>query len=138
MPQGHHRGPDRPGGASPSRRRALGRDEAARRRSQRVGSVGFLLAAAAPVVLWHDLVADIAASFELEWTYLVSGWTPWVLMALGLLCFIPVAVGELRDRDGRFHRPGTAAWSGWGVTLYILGFALATQVAQIADSFTRG
>jgi hypothetical protein len=23
--------------------------------------------------------------------------------------------------------------SGWGVTLYLLGFALATQVAQIAD-----
>jgi hypothetical protein len=29
------------------------------------------------------------------------------------------------------HRPGTGAWAGWGVTLYLLGFALATQVAQI-------
>jgi hypothetical protein len=130
--------PSRPGSAAPVVRRRLGRDEAARRRSRRVGLAGFLLAAALPVVLWHDLVIEIAGSFQLEWTYLVSGWTPWVLMTLGLLCFIPVAVGELRDRDGRFYRAGTAAWSGWGVTLYILGFALATQVAQIADSFARG
>ena len=138
MGQGQQRHPGRAGSASPTPRRPLGRDEAARRRSQRVGFVGFLLAAALPVVLWHDLVADIVAGFELEWTYLVSGVTPWALMALGLLCFIPVAVGELRDRRSRFHRSGSAAWTGWGVTLYILGFALATQVAQIADSFTRG
>jgi hypothetical protein len=27
-------------------------------------------------------------------------------------------------------------WYGWGVTLYLLGFALATQVAQITDGLT--
>ena len=129
-------GRDRPVAAP--RRRPLGRDEAARRRSRRVGAVGFLLAAALPVVLWHDLVAEIASAYELEWTYLVSGWTPWVLMALGLLCFVPVAIADLRHRDSRFHPPATAAWSGWGVTLYLLGFALATQVAQIADTFRAG
>ena len=57
------------------------------------------------------------------------GWTPWVLMALGLACFIPVAVEALRDPERRFVRRGTDAWSGWGVSLYLLGFGLATQVA---------
>jgi hypothetical protein len=102
-----------------------------------VGATGFLLAAVLPVVLWHDLVRDIAGEFSLDWKYLVSGWTPWALMVLGLLCFIPVGFHELRDR-GRFHRRGTGAWAGWGTTLYLLGFLLATQVAQIADGFTRG
>lgn len=100
--------------------------------------VGFLLAAALPVVLWHDLVADILDGFELEWSYLVSGMTPWALMLLGLLCFIPVGVHDLRDRHRRFHSRGTGHWVGWGTTLYLLGFLLATQVAQISDGFARG
>ena len=50
---------------------------------------------------------------------------------LGLLCAIPVAVAHWRDREGRFYSTGSAAWSGWGVTLYVLGFGLASQVAQI-------
>jgi hypothetical protein len=55
-------------------------------------------------------------------------------MSLGLLCFVPVALREWRDPDRRFPGRGTAAWSGWGVSLYLLGFLLATQVSQIADS----
>lgn len=118
--------------------RPLGRDELARRRARRVGAVGFVLAAALPALLWHDVVTAIAGEFQLEWRYLVTGWTPWVLMALGLLCFVPVAVADLRDRDRRFHRRGTGHWAGWGVSLYLLGFALATQVAQIADGLAAG
>lgn len=104
--------------------------EAQRRRSQQVGAVGVLVAAALPVVLWHDVVADIAAVSRFDST-LVAGWAPWVLMALGLLCVVPVVLEHLRNRDRRFHRPGSGAWVGWGVTLYLLGFGLATQVAQI-------
>jgi len=121
-----------------ARGRPLGRDERSRRQARRVGAVGFLLAAGLPVLFWHDLVADIASEFELDWRYLVSGWTPWVLMTLGLLCFIPVALDELRDHRRRFPGRGTGAWAGWGTTLYLLGFLLATQVAQIADGFTSG
>jgi hypothetical protein len=47
-----------------------------------------------------------------------------------------VAASHLRDPDRRFARRGTNAWAGWGVTLYLLGFALATQVAQIAELWT--
>jgi hypothetical protein len=109
---------------------ALGASERARRQARRTGAAGLAVAAAAPAVLWHDVVADIAASSRWEATA-VAGWAPWLLMALGLSCAIPIWVEDLRDHERRFHRRGTAAWAGWGVTLYLLGFALATQVAQI-------
>lgn len=93
-----------------------------------------LVAAVLPVLLWHDVVADVAraatgGSQQLSVT--VVGWVPWVLMALGLLCAIPVAVDRRRSRNGRFYTAGAGAWAGWGVTLYLLGFGLATQVAQL-------
>jgi hypothetical protein len=100
------------------------------------GAIGFLAAAALPVVLWHRVIADIASEFRFDATYLVTGWTCWLLMALGLACFVPVAVERIRDPERRFYRRGTGAWYGWGVTLYLLGFALATQVAQIADGLS--
>ncbi len=114
-------------------RRPSRRDPAAaRRRAQAVGLVGVLVAAALPVWLWHDVIADIARVSRVDLT-VVFGWAPWTLMLLGLLCAVPLAVEHLRDRDGRFHHRGSGAWVGWGVSLYLLGFALATQVAQIHD-----
>jgi hypothetical protein len=111
-------------------------ERASRRRARRVGAVGFITAVALPIVLWHRVVADIAGEFRLDAKYLITGWSPWVLMALGLLCFVPVAVEDWRDPDRRFYRAGTGAWFGWAITLYLLGFALATQVAQIADGLS--
>ena len=52
------------------------------------------------------------------------------------MCFVIVAVVDLRDRDRRFYGPGSGAWAGWGITLYLLGFALATQVAQITEGIS--
>lgn len=101
-----------------------------------MGAVGFAGACALPVVLWGDVMADIYAVTQQggeELAVLVVGWAPWVLMALGLLCVVPMALERLRDRERRFYRRGDGAWAGWGVTLYLLGFALATQVAQIHD-----
>jgi hypothetical protein len=100
------------------------------------GVVCFAAAAALPVVLWHRVVADIASQFRLEPAYLLTGWTCWALMALGLACVVPAALQDWRDRRRRFYRRGTGAWYGWGVTLYVLGFGLATQVAQIADGLS--
>jgi len=103
-----------------------------------VGRAGFLLAVALPVVLWHRVVGRIAAGFRLDLDYLVTGWSPWVLMGLGLVCLAVAGVIDRRGRERRFHTAGSAAWVGWGVSLYLLGFGLATQVAQIADGFARG
>ena len=114
-------------------RRAMGRDERSRLKAQVVGAFGVLIAAALPVVLWHDVIAMIVGEYEPTFRYFVTAAMPWLLMVLGLLCAIPLAVSELRDRERRFHRQSGRAWAGWGVTLYLLGFALASQVAQIVD-----
>jgi hypothetical protein len=104
---------------------------------RRTGAVGFLIALGLPVVLWHRVIADIASEFQLDLRYLVTGWSPWVLMGLGLACLATAGVIDWRTRDRRFYGPTGTAWVGWGVSLYVLGFALATQVAQIADGFAR-
>jgi hypothetical protein len=110
----------------------------ARRRGRRTGAVGFAAALAVPLVLWHHVIGAIASEFRLDVRSLVTGWSPWVLMALGLACLATAGVIDWRQRDRRFYGPGSAAWVGWGVSLYLLGFGLATQVAQIADGFARG
>jgi hypothetical protein len=109
------------------------RERAHRRRTLRIGGLLVLGMAVLPVVLWHTTIVAIASAFRLEARYFLMGWTPWILMALGLACFIPIAVEALRDPERRFVRRGTGAWYGWGLTLYLLGFGLATQVQQIAD-----
>jgi hypothetical protein len=111
-------------------------ERAHRRAARRVGALGFVTAVALPLILWHRVIADIAGEFRLDARYLVTGWTPWVLMVLGLCCFIPVVLEDWRGPDRRFYSAGTGAWFGWGITLYLLGFALATQVAQIADGLS--
>ena len=90
-------------------------------------------AAILPIALWHDVISMIVGEYELSIRYFLTAAMPWILMILGLLCAIPLAVSELRDRERRFHRQNGRAWAGWGVTLYLLGFALASQVAQIVD-----
>jgi len=111
----------------------LERERARRRRTLRAGAALVLAAAALPAILWHATIAAIASAFRMEARYFVMGWTPWVLMGLGLACFVPVAIEALRDPDRRFVRRGTNAWWGWGVSLYVMGFGLATQVQQIAE-----
>ena len=115
----------------------LQRQQAARRNARRTGAAGFVAALCLPVLLWHRTVSAIASEFHLDARYLIAGWAPWALMALGLLCLAIAGIIDWRARDRRFYGPGSAAWVGWGLSLYILGFALATQVAQIADSVGR-
>jgi hypothetical protein len=115
----------------------LQHEQAARRRARRTGAVGFAAALALPILLWHHVIAAIASEFRLDVRYLVTGWSPWALMAMGLVCLAIAGVIDWRERERRFYGPGSAAWVGWGLSLYILGFALATQVAQIADAVGR-
>ena len=111
---------------------ALVRVERRRRQARQIGALGFLLAAALPVVLFHRAIVDIAAAFQFDLEYF-SGWTPWLLIAAGLAFFLPVAWSAGRDPGGRWYPRARNAYAGWGITLYLLGFGLATQVVQIHD-----
>ena len=86
-----------------------------------------------PVVLWHRAMWMIAEDFRLEGDYLVTGWTGYALIALGLLFFVPVVLSIGRRPDSRFYPRSRGAYVGWGVSLYTLGIMLASQVAIIAD-----
>jgi hypothetical protein len=112
------------------------RDEARHRQARRVGALGFLAAASAPWLLWHRALSLVARDFRFEPGYL-SGWIPWLLIGLGLLFLIPVAASAGRDPGTRWYPRARNAYAGWGVTLYILGCALAAQVAQITQDLPR-
>ena len=102
------------------------------KRARRVGAISFLGAAALPILLFHRLVADIAAEFRLDLRYLVAEWSPWILLAIGLAFLAPVAFTAGRNAESRWYPRARNAYAGWGITLYLLGMALATQVAAIA------
>ena len=110
---------------------ATARARASRRRDRVVGTIGYCAAAAAPPLLWHEVVADIAAEFRLNVAYLVAEWTPWVLLAAALCFLAPVAWSAGRNPAGRWYPRARNAYAAWGITLYLLGTALAVQVAQI-------
>lgn len=112
------------------RRTGAQRLDIRRRRARSVGALGFVLAAALPVLLFRRVVAEV--DFRLDWHYLV-GWTPWALIVLGLLFMVPVVVSAGRDPSSRLYLRARNAYAGWGITLYLLGFALATQVATLVD-----
>ena len=79
-------------------------------------------------------MAMIAEDFRFEAEYLVTGWTGYTLIGLGLLFFIPVVLSIGRRPDSRFYPRSRGAYVGWGVSLYTLGIMLATQVAVIASA----
>jgi hypothetical protein len=107
--------------------------ERGRRRARRVGAAGFLLAASWPAVVWHDLIASIAREWRPDAVYLVSQWTPWALIALGLLFALPVAWSIGRDPESRWYPRARNAYAAWAVSLYVLGVLLGVQVATIAS-----
>ena len=45
---------------------------------------------------------------------------------------LPVVISIGRHPESRFYPRSRNAYTGWGITLYLLGCAIATQVAQIA------
>jgi hypothetical protein len=93
-----------------------------------------VIAAAMPVVLWHRAMAIIAEDFRFEFDYLVTGWTAYALIAVGLLFFLPVVISIGRRPDSRLYPRSRGAYVAWGVSLYTLGIMLASQVAVIAEA----
>jgi hypothetical protein len=92
---------------------------------------GFAAAVALPLVVWHHAIAQLAAGFRPTLAYFLTGWTPFGLMALGLLFFVPVVYSIGLSSYARAYPRRRNAYAGWGATLYLLGVGLATQVAAI-------
>jgi hypothetical protein len=107
------------------------RQRLSRRQAQLVGLGGFLGAAVLPVVLWHRAFSIIASDFRLETEYLVTGWTGYSLIGLGLLFMVPVVWSIGRRPDSRFYPRSRNAYAAWGICLYLLGLMLASQVAAV-------
>jgi hypothetical protein len=112
--------------------RRVARDALDRRTARWVGFGGFLLALALPAALWHRAIGIIATDFRLDFGYLVTGWTAYALIALGLLFAVPVVLSIGRDPGSRLYPRSRQAYAGWGAVLYLLGMILASQVQQIA------
>ena len=106
------------------------RIDRSRREARLIGALGFLFAFGLPVVLFSDVVATLAEQPKLEIHYL-SGWVPWVLLTSGLAFLLPVAWSAGMNPESRWFPRARAAYTGWGITLYLLGFVLAWQVAGI-------
>jgi hypothetical protein len=102
---------------------------ASRRQKQLVGLAGFAGAAALPALLWHRAIGVVASDFRVEADYLLTGWLGYALIAGGLLLLLPVAWSAGRHPDSRLYPRMRQAYMGWGVSLYLLGFAVAAQVA---------
>jgi len=102
-----------------------------RRKARWVGFFGFLLAATLPPLLWHRSIDAIASDFRFEVEYLVTGWTAYALIGLGLLFFVPVLVSIGRSPESRLYPRGRNAYAAWAISLYLLGLILASQVAAV-------
>jgi hypothetical protein len=100
------------------------------------GLAGLAGAAALPLVLWHHVIAVVASDFRLDPDYLLTGWTGYGLIALGLLFMLPVALSCGRRPESRLYPRSRNAYFGWGVSLYLLGALLASQVAVSVTGLT--
>jgi hypothetical protein len=107
------------------------RDQLASRRNARlVGLAGFLVAASLPPILWHRAIAEVTSNFHVEAQYL-TGWIAYAMIVIGLAFLVPVLLSIGRHPQSRLYPRSRNALLGWGVSCYLLGIALATQVAQL-------
>lgn len=107
------------------------------RQAKAAGVLGFAAAAALPIVLWHDAMAELASGFRPSLSYLVTGLAPFGLIAVGLLLFVPVIYSIGLSTYAPAYPRRRNAYAGWGVTLYLLGVALAAQVAAITHGLAQ-
>lgn len=97
-----------------------------------MGVGGFAAAIALPIVLWHHAIGQLAAGFQPNITYFLTGWTPFGLIAAGLILLVPVVYSIGLSSYAPAYPRNRNVYAGWGMTFYLLGLALASQVATIA------
>ncbi len=80
------------------------------------------------VAIWGGLSSAGATAGTLL-SGVVMTWSSWRLAFL-----VPVLVATWLDPGSRWYPRARNAYAGWGITFYLLGCALATQVAQITET----
>lgn len=99
-----------------------------------VALAALLVAGAAPAALYRHLLGQLMDGFALEFGFLVTGASGFALIALGLLCSLPVALSVGADPESRLYPRNRTALAGWGVSLYLMGLVLVAQIGAIAES----
>ena len=107
------------------------------RTARLTGWVGLVLAVAVPAVLWRRPIGMVAEDFVWDFNYML-GWVGYALIAAAVLFMLPVVVSIGRSPASRFYPRSRHALIGWSVSLYVLGCAIAAQVATIASGLGDG
>ncbi len=95
--------------------------------------LGFAAAVALPVVLFGRVVSTLLEKPEWGQLHYLTGWTPWVLLAGGVLFMLPVVASKPLSPEHRLYPRARNAYIGWSTVLYVLGFLLAWQVWRIQN-----
>jgi hypothetical protein len=105
-------------------------------RSERLlGLAGLIAAAGVPVVLFRDLLSDVATTFEPSLNWLLTGASGFALIFAGVIAATPVVISIGRTPDSRLYPRSRGALAGWGVSLYLMGAMLLVQIGAIADTW---
>jgi hypothetical protein len=105
-------------------------------RSERLlGLAGLIAAAGVPVVLFRDLLSDVATTFEPSLNWLLTGASGFALIFAGVIAVTPVVISIGLTPDSRLYPRSRGALAGWGVSLYLMGSMLLIQIGAIADTW---
>ena len=102
------------------------------RTARLTGWIGLLLAVALPAIVWRRPIEMVASDFTWQVDYML-GWVGYALIAAAVLFMLPVVISIGRTPASRFYPRSRNALVGWSVSLYVMGLAIAAQVATIAD-----
>jgi hypothetical protein len=109
-----------------------------KRESRRLGVAGLAAATLLPFGIWHGTILAVAQAFHFDLGYFVTGWTAWLLIAGGLAFFVPVVASIGQSPFGAFYPRNRNGYIGWGVSLYVMGCALASQMSQMTQLYPHG
>ena len=104
--------------------------------SERLARIGPALAAVgafalAPLIIWHRVLGDILGSFKWTLSYLAVDLGPWLLLAAGVGCLLPVAFSIGLDPESRFYPRSRRVYFVWGIVLYLLGIVLVIELYNL-------
>jgi hypothetical protein len=100
-----------------------------------LGLAGLIAAAGVPVVLFRDLLSDVATTFEPSLNWLLTGASGFALIFAGVIAVTPVVISIGMTPDSRLYPRSRGALAGWGVSLYLMGAMLLIQIGTIADAW---